>query len=110
MLFLSPLPPGVRGGVRIIRFLRRSGDLGRFRPRSGVKHICYCDFGPKRSWAYLEGNNRELAGRIRRLDCLMHSFRFLSLLLWFVVGPGALREGPGWFCSEAAGAPGAHVK
>ncbi len=32
---------------------------------------------------------------VGRLDCLINSFRFLGFLLWFVVGPGCLQEGPG---------------
>ncbi len=29
------------------------------------------------------------------LRCLINSFRFLDFLLWFVLGPGGLREAPG---------------
>ncbi len=32
--------------------------------------------------------------RSRNLHCLINSFRFLCFLLWFVLGPGGLREAP----------------
>ncbi len=41
---------------------------------------------------------RGLAGRTSgslALNCSINSFRFLSFLLWFVLGPGGFREAPG---------------
>ncbi len=50
MLFLCPLPQGVRGRIRTATFRRKSRVWGRFRPGSGGKFIVHFYFGPKRSW------------------------------------------------------------
>ncbi len=60
-----------------------------------------------------------LGWRRRHLDCSVDSFWLIGFLVWFVVGPGFFREGPGspeipmdgtGLPPEAPGAPGAQVK
>ncbi len=36
-----------------------------------------------------------LQSQAKQLNCLINFFRFLGFLLWFVLGPGGLREAPG---------------
>ncbi len=49
-MFLSPLPPGVRGRVRIVTSLLESMIFGKFRPGSGGSFISDFYFDPQYSW------------------------------------------------------------